>query len=91
MEQEKLLSYKGRKSGRPLSKSKNEVLNKILKTNSVTADKINSNFFFNRSYYPLSLEIGSGSAIILEQDILTARWTGRTHGQTLYFSTKIPI
>ena len=61
LEQEKLLSYKGRKSGRPLSKAKNEVLNKILKTNSVTADKINSNFFFNRSYYPLSLEIGSGS------------------------------
>ena len=57
----KLLSYKGRKYGRPLSKSKQDILNKVLLKNSVSIEEIFSKNFFKSSYFPLSLEIGCGS------------------------------
>tara|TARA_Y100001970_G_scaffold287864_1_gene413578 strand:+ start:2408 stop:3124 length:717 start_codon:yes stop_codon:yes gene_type:complete len=58
---EKLLSYRGRKFGRTLSKTKSDILNRVKKTNSITVENIFSKNIFTSSYFPLSLEIGCGS------------------------------
>ena len=55
------MNYKGRKIGRPLTKQKKEILNEVLKKNSIHPGYSDFDKFFSPSLPPLNLEIGSGS------------------------------
>ncbi len=55
------MNYKGRKIGRPLTKQKKEILNEVLKKNSIYLGHRDFDKFFSPFLPPLNLEIGSGS------------------------------